>query len=296
MADVNLHEFNGSLTGDQIGSYRNDGYLAFTHMLSADEIKQARGEITSLVRTSMTETEVKTGSGKHFSVRFESGFECSPDDSLEAVELKVRKLMFFSERGGLFGDWSKNHPAVYGLAEAILGINPVLFQDTALIKPAHIGCEKPWHQDDAYFNVLPKEDIAGIWIALDDATISNGCMHVFPGAHLRGPRQHVLGPVLVPGDDGDVVADDRGDCQIAAGRLPTETAVPIELPAGGGMIFNGLLPHQTPPNGTPQRRRALQFHYHGAHCRRVSAEEYDLAFTDEDGSPATCLHAARGAS
>jgi phytanoyl-CoA hydroxylase len=287
-----MHEFTGKLSGEQVESYGKDGYLAFANMLSVDEIEQARREITALVRAAVVDKKDEAGRDDRFFAQVEPGFEFSPENSLEEAELKVRKLMFFCERDGLFGNWSESHPAVQGLAEALLGVSPVLFQDTALIKPAHIGSEKPWHQDDAYFNVLPKEDVAGVWIALDDATIENGCMHVLPGAHLRGPRRHVRGPVLVPGDDGDVVSSDITDCQVAPSRLPPQAALPVELPAGGGMIFNGLLPHQSPPNGTSKRRRALQFHYHGAHCRRVSEEEYDLAFADEDGTPASCRHAA----
>ena len=44
--------------------------------------------------------------------------------------------------------------------ERLIGGRPELFQDMALVKPAH-GREKPWHQDHAYFNVAIGTPIVG---------------------------------------------------------------------------------------------------------------------------------------
>ena len=55
----------------------------------------------------------------------------------------------------------------------------------ALLKPPR-GREKPWHQDHAYFNLPLDTPIVGVWIALDEATPENGCMHVIPGSHREG--------------------------------------------------------------------------------------------------------------
>lgn len=74
-------------------------------------------------------------------------------------------------------------------------------------------------------------------------------------------------------------------------RLDLGRAVPVELKAGGAMFFSGMLPHQTPPNRSPVRRRALQFQYRGSNTRAVAREEYDRVFVEADGSPATCAAA-----
>jgi phytanoyl-CoA hydroxylase len=146
----------------------------------------------------------------------------------------------------------------------------------ALVKPPFIGGEKPWHQDDAYFSVEPLDAVCGIWIALDEATEANGCMHVIPGAHRDGPRIHV---------------HDR-DCEIEAECLDLSRVVPVPLPPGGAMFFHGLLPHQTPPNQSPDRRRALQFHYRSRTSQIISKEEYSRLFA-ENGTPASCAVATR---
>ncbi|WP_269542094.1 phytanoyl-CoA dioxygenase family protein [Cerasicoccus fimbriatus] len=40
-----------------------------------------------------------------------------------------------------------------------------------------MGREKPWHQDKAYFDFPLNDRVVGVWIALGEATVANGCMH-----------------------------------------------------------------------------------------------------------------------
>jgi hypothetical protein len=58
------------------------------------------------------------------------------------------------------------------------------------------------------------------------------------------------------------------------------------------MFFYGLLPHQTPPNRSPLRRRALQFHYRSAASKVVDEELYNSIFAEADGTPASCRAAS----
>ncbi len=83
-----------------------------------------------------------------------------------------------------------NHPRLLSIVEQLIGSPVKLIQDMALLKPPRIGGEKPWHQDNAYFLMEPLEKVAGVWIALDRATPENGCMHVIPASHRRGPQPH----------------------------------------------------------------------------------------------------------
>jgi hypothetical protein len=55
------------------------------------------------------------------------------------------------------------------------------------------------------------------------------------------------------------------------------------------MFFYGTAAHQTPPNSSPDRRRALQFHYRSANSQIVSREEYDSIYAEADGTPAHAL-------
>lgn len=87
----------------------------------------------------------------------------------------------------------------------------------------------------------PQEHVS-CWLALDDATVENGCMTVIPGSHQWGPiaRQYqgtfLSNPLLAK-------------------------PVPVEIKAGHCMFHHGLNFHRTGANNTPNRRRGLALHY-----------------------------------
>ncbi len=265
------------LTTDEINRFREEGYLAFDGLLSREELETARERLKELVRETAAESAqgsvLTRRDGGRFHVQLEPGTDCSTL-SAEEVELKVRKLMWYCDVDPFFSRLAEGHPRLRGVLESLLGAGAMLFQDMALVKPPLIGSEKPWHQDNAYFAVTPLEQVVGVWIALDAATVENGCMHVIPGGHREGARRH----------------HHTTDCTIVPERLDAGQAVPIPLPAGGVLFFMGMLPHQTPPNRSSHRRRALQFHYRGADTTTVSREVYDTIFNDH-GEPASCAAA-----
>lgn len=209
-------------------------------------------------------------------LQFEPGFDPEGKSVME-VEAMVRKFMWFCDEDPVFGEMVSSGSRLHAVVESLLGAAPILFQEMALVKPARVGTEKPWHQDNAYFSVEPLQEILGVWLALDDATPENGCMHVIPGGHLQSGFKHHHG----------------SDCEIASELLDTDRAVAVPIPAGGALFFYGMLPHQTPPNRSPHRRRALQFHFRGAGTRIIDEEAYDRVFIDRSGTPASCRAASR---
>jgi hypothetical protein len=98
--------------------------------------------------------------------------------------------------------------------------------------------------------------LTAVWIALDDATVQNGCLWVLPGSQRRG--------VIYPAREQD---DPRFDCTTEAFDFPysDDDAVPVEIPAGTAVIFNGYLLHRSLENsGAHGYRRALANHYMSA--------------------------------
>lgn len=272
------------LTPEEVATFKDQGFLAFNNVFSPEEVEESRQRISRLIRDVSNDPTAKHHANRNhqelqpaqgrFGVQFEPGVKLD-DLSDEEKELSVRKLMWYCEVDPYFGDLSTNHPRIQTILRQLLGSIPTLFQDMALIKPPKIGTIKPWHQDNAYFSMLPLDAVIGVWIALDDATIENGCMHVIPGGHAAGAKRHFHGR----------------DCEIVSSQIDEAKALPIEIQAGGALFFYGMLPHQTPPNHSSDRRRALQWHYHAAHARKVSAEEFDAVYVDTDGVAASCLAA-----
>ena len=127
-----------------------------------------------------------------------------------------------------------------------------------------------WHQDERY---IPTRDrsLMGAWIALDDATIDNGCLWVLPGSHRSGMQW----PTRVHD------APDEFDRADEAYGFDDDGAVPVEVERGSVVFFNGYLLHRSLRNRSDRPRRALVHHY----CNAYSPLHWDPArgkFTDAD--------------
>ncbi len=281
------------LSNDQIMQYQRDGYLAFRNVLTAQEVAQCR---QALERTARELVESKDSRytpprlGKrdnrlgatykrpenHSMIQLEPEFDPT-DRSFDEINGYIRKFMSFCDEDEVFQKIVSPGSLLHDVVSSLIGPDPILFQEMALVKPALIGSEKPWHQDNAYFSVTPLDQIIGVWIALDDATVENGCMNVIPGGHKEGGFKHHHGM----------------DCEIDPALLKIERARPVPLPAGGALFFYGMIPHETAPNRTPQRRRALQFHYRGAETQIIDNAAYDALFTNRVGLAASCRAASQ---
>jgi phytanoyl-CoA hydroxylase len=165
------------------------------------------------------------------------------------------------------------HPRVVEALVRVIGPNVKAMQSMLFIKSEG----KPgqaWHQDE-YFIPTRDRSLTAVWIALDDATVENGCLWVLPGSHARG--------VLYPAREQD---DPRFDCSIEAYDFPydDEDAVPVEIPAGTAVVFNGYLLHRSLQNsGQHGYRRALANHYMSAESLlpwRVPGEGEHMGMAD----------------
>jgi phytanoyl-CoA hydroxylase len=108
-----------------------------------------------------------------------------------------------------------------------------------------------WHQDQTF---IPTHDasLLGVWIALDDATIDNGCLWVQPGSH----AQRQLWP-------SRPCSDPRFDGAPESFGWPwdPEGGVAAEVTAGSVVFFNGYTLHRSLDNRrTHGFRRALVLH------------------------------------
>jgi len=271
-----------------IARYRAEGFLAFEQALTPEEVKQASDGINQLVHKYAFNEErtehvggvgtygkaIKNGRGMLFKSRtsdfhfqVEGTYQARPD-RLDELADNIRKFQSYTKELPIYDYLAHQHPRLQALLEGVLGAGFRPYSSMALCKPAHGGAEKPWHQDLAYFSVNRFDGVCGVWIALDRATIANGCMHVIPGGHLAGPRRHQWSKV---------------DCEITTDEINPADSVPVELPPGGLMVFHGLLPHETPVNNSGLRRRALQFHYQSAATQIAPQEEYRRKFAGPDG-------------
>lgn len=171
--------------------FETNGYVVLESLLSPDEVTAAREAIQHCVAYTAAHPGKRQGGNgspvvlhsatSDFIFQLEPGVD--PDEvPSETLEFKVRKLMNFDREHPAFSSIAHGHPRLGPALEALLGPDPVLFQSMALIKPPHIGSEKPWHQDNAYFNVnhyhaatavrLPTEEYDRIYAEADGTPAS----------------------------------------------------------------------------------------------------------------------------
>jgi phytanoyl-CoA hydroxylase len=219
--------------------YHRDGYLVLAEALRSDEVRALREEAVRICR------------GERGAV---DGVQ--PPAAGEPDQLVVRRYLciHFPHKLSALLRRTVAHPVVVDALTQVIGPDVKAMQSMLFIKSEG----KPgqaWHQDELF---IPTRDrsLTAAWIALDDATVENGCLWVLPGSHRPG--------VLYPDRDQH---DPRFDCEVEAYDFPyrDQDAVPVEVPAGSVVIFNGYLLHRSLPNtGRHGLRRALVNHYMSA--------------------------------
>lgn len=136
--------------------------------------------------------------------------------------------------------------------------NALALQSMVIFKQPRIGGEVGCHQDATFLYTDPIT-VTGLWFALEDAHVGNGCLWVAPGHH-RGPLRQRFARAPA----GGVVFEALDPAPLP--RAP-EDLVPVEVPAGALVVLNGLLPHWSDKNRSAERRLA-----YALHCVDASAD------------------------
>ena len=245
-----------SVRQTDIDYFHENGYLVIEDAFSSKEINNAIAGMIHLM----------DGKKPDFrAIQFESKLAKLKDEMDEKDRRDaIRKIFNFVNHEPRLNALAE-HPGLLQVLEQIMNDKPVLFQDMALVKPPLHGTEKPWHQDCAYFNLAHGTTVVGVWIALDEATNENGCMHIIPGSHNEGPMIHF----------------NRRDWQICDTDVPIARDTTVPLQPGGCLFWHGLLHHGSPVNHSTKRRRALQFHYKPANSDDISTQDRMQMFGSE---------------
>jgi len=140
-------------------------------------------------------------------------------------------------------------PRLVGEVEALLGAGVSVYFSQIFFKPPEGGGPKPAHQDNFYFGPTDIEGVATAWIALDDATLENGCLYFGDGTN--------LGPVYVHfAPEGEPF-----NLQLSPELLAKQPMAPAPVKKGGVSFHHGNTFHQSGPNLSPAWRRACALHY-----------------------------------
>ena len=108
---------------------------------------------------------------------------------------------------------------------------------------------QPWHQDSYYFPFEPARPIVGLWLAVTEATLENGCLHVLPGSHREPVHEHV--PDRREGAN-------YGYTEIVDHDMAA--SVPVLMSPGDLLVFDSHLMHRSTDNVSNSIRAAMVFH------------------------------------
>ncbi|MCE9532583.1 MAG: phytanoyl-CoA dioxygenase family protein [Planctomycetes bacterium] len=215
------------LTGEQIRSYREDGYLILPSFFDNERIEAVLDEADLLRRTDLVDPlnlrcrfmpSVKTGEPL-FEV-FDPIIDISPASASLAHDAQL-----------------------YAVLHALYGEPASLFKDKLIYKPP--GARGYGiHQDWISWPGFPRSFLT-VLVALDEADVSNGCTRVYSGMHRNG--------CLAP-ENGEYHQFSPDDMGIAR-------RIDLELEPGDIAIFTGFTPHCSEANLSSQDRRQLFLSY-----------------------------------
>ena len=247
------------LPAEALTFYRENGYLVVEDCLSAAEIAELRDETTQVCRGNR---------GAYGGI-----VEAAPGDTDDEI-LRRYLCIHFPHKVSEAMKRYVAHPAYVDILTRLICPNVKCMQSMLFMKASG----KPgqaWHQDEYY---IPTRDtsLTGGWVAMDDATIENGCLWVLPGSH----RRKVIYPQKANTEDR------RFDCAGIAYKFPyqDDDSVPVEVKAGSIVFFNGYLLHRSLPNQAKSGyRRVLVNHYMSAESLlpwSLPAENESMATAD----------------
>ena len=153
-----------------------------------------------------------------------------------------------------FAQFSRS-PEVCAVVAQLGMKRPLALQSMYIFKQPCIGGEVAYHQDATYLYTDPIS-VIGLWWALEDATLENGCLWAWPGGHRTALKSRVLRS-----------ADDTVRREIYdTSPWPEKPFVPLPVPRGTLILLHGLLPHGSGPNRSSTSRHAYALHIIDGAC------------------------------
>ncbi|MBU1358707.1 MAG: phytanoyl-CoA dioxygenase family protein [Gammaproteobacteria bacterium] len=135
------------------------------------------------------------------------------------------------------------------LVETLIGPGVSVYFSQIFFKPPEGGGPKPAHQDNFYFGPADPEGMVTAWIALDDATLENGCLYFGEGTNL-GPVYEHFAPEGEP-----------YNLQIPEAILERQPMSPAPVRKGGVSFHHGNTFHNSASNHSQKWRRACALHF-----------------------------------
>lgn len=256
MKNANQFIQKGHVSEENGRFYHDQGYLIAHELLSPAEIKILKDDAAKIFR------------GQYGVIE---GMQAIAEGASDADVLKKYVAIHFPHKISPVINDFLSQKQIVDVLQHIVSPNVKCMQSMLFIKgPGKAG--QAWHQDE-YFIPTRDKSLVGAWIAIDDATIDNGCLWIIPRSHRPGyimPR--------VPNSNSEYADVDTIDVS----TYGNDKIVAVEVKSGSVVFFNGYLLHSSLRNKTKDHfRTALVNHYMSAESMLPWDQDGSLAKTED---------------
>jgi phytanoyl-CoA hydroxylase len=230
---------NTQLSESQIGFYKENGYVVIEDFLSPEELETWRAAVTEAI----VQRNGQKMPGKDIKIGEDDGINKDADYynnvfdqllNLWQTNDKIKELMCDERIGKMAADLSG--------ADGIR-----IWHDQALIKKPWAN-PTSWHLDTPFWSFSDRRALS-IWVALDDATLENGCLFFIPESHKQTTFEN-------PG-----IGKNMGAVFNFYPQFKSAKSVAAPMKAGSCSFHCGLTIHGAHANMTPGFRRAMTCAY-----------------------------------
>jgi ectoine hydroxylase len=222
---------SGIFDREELSRYTEEGYVVKRTLFTPEEIDHLRAAARGDHALDRAATALDDGGGN-----------------------KVRLSLWNHPGDGIYGMFARCRRVVDSV-EQLLGGEVYHYHSKMVLKDALVGGAWAWHQDYGYWyqNGLLFPDLCSVMIAVDAATVENGCLEVLKGSHRMGRINHIL--------SGEQAGADLERVAEAEKRLER---VNCEMEPGDAIFFHANTLHCSGPNHSEHPRWAMICCYNSA--------------------------------
>lgn len=212
------------MTPELVANFDRDGYVLVEDVFSNREVAAMLRDVEEGERVASTKRGNADASGKKAGIAI------------------------WTELGDDIWAAASTHPHIVNTARILLREEIAFFHGKVMLKEARSGGAWEWHQDYGYWYdqcfVFPR--MLSAFVALDEATVENGCLQVLKGSHLLGRLEH-----------GKVGGQTGTNTDRIAQIEPLFERVHCTMKPGSVLFFHCNLLHTSAANDSDYPRRSF---------------------------------------
>ncbi|KAG9266074.1 phytanoyl-CoA dioxygenase domain-containing protein 1 isoform X2 [Astyanax mexicanus] len=260
------------LSEQDVKKYQEDGYLVLEGLFSpeqCDELRQRMSEIVERMDVpSHCRTQFSTDHDEQLKTQGNADYFITSGDKIrfffekgvfdEKGEFTVPKERSLNKIGHalhahepLFKNITHS-PKIQGLMKNLGLTSPVVLQSMYIFKQPGIGGEVTPHQDATFLYTEPLGRVMGVWIALEDATLDNGCLWFIPGSHKTGITRRMVRTPKGTFPLTDFIGREQS--------YDDNLFIPVSVKKGGAVLIHGQVVHRSAENTSDASRHVYTFH------------------------------------